>query len=216
MSKRIKTYEGADIDVTWNGALCIHVGECGRAVGDLFVGGRDPWCNPDLVGVDDVIAVIERCPTGALSYTLKDGSAAEAPPSSNTGMVANNGPLYLTGDLEIDGATDATPGVATRVALCRCGKSKNKPYCDNSHEGTGFRDRGAIGESGDGFTTAGGPLKVSRVPDGPFEVEGALTLHAGSGRAAWTGSKTWLCRCGESKNKPFCDGSHTDAGFEAE
>lgn len=216
MGKKIHTYPGAEIDVTWNGALCIHVGECGRAVGELFVAKRDPWCNPDVTGVDDVIAVIERCPTGALSYTRKDGGAGETPPTANTGMIANNGPIYLTGELQIDGATDETPGVATRVALCRCGKSKNKPYCDNSHEGTGFRDHGAIGDAGTALEATGGPLKVTRVPDGPFQVEGALTLHAGSGRAAWTGEKTWLCRCGESKNKPFCDGSHTAAGFEAE
>jgi CDGSH-type Zn-finger protein/uncharacterized Fe-S cluster protein YjdI len=216
VAKKIHTYEGADIDVTWNGALCIHVGECGRAVGDLFVGGRDPWCSPDVSALEDVIAVIERCPTGALSYALKDGTAPEMAPATNTGIVANNGPIYLTGDLQIDGATEATPGVATRVALCRCGKSKNKPFCDNTHEGIGFRDRGAIGDSGTAIEAKGGPLKISRIPNGPFMVEGALTLHAGSGRAAWTGDKLWMCRCGASKNKPFCDGSHTAAGFVAE
>lgn len=217
MSRRIITYDGTAIDVTWNGRLCIHVGECGRAEGDLFVGGREPWCEPDRVSVEDVIEVVERCPTGALSYVIAgEAATTEAAPAANTLHVANHGPLYLRGDLAIDGATDAMPGVKTRAALCRCGKSKNKPFCDNSHEPTGFQDRGAVGEAGEALESTGGTLTVERIPNGPFEVSGALTIHAGTGRPAWTGTKTWLCRCGASKNKPFCDGSHNDIGFEAE
>jgi CDGSH-type Zn-finger protein/uncharacterized Fe-S cluster protein YjdI len=209
-------YDGAETDVYWNGRLCIHIGECGRANNDLFVGGRQPWCQPDCVSPGEVVDVVGRCPSGALTYERKDGSAREKPDSENVVSVMYNGPLYVRGDLDIDGAADDMPGVRFRAALCRCGASKNKPFCDNSHEEIGFKDYGAIGESGDGFSTLGGKLEVGRAPNGPLLVNGNFTILAASGRKAWTGKKAALCRCGHSKNKPFCDGSHKDAGFEAE
>ena len=57
MSKDITKYPGEKINVEWDGRLCIHIGECGYSAGDLFVGGRDPWCKPDLTSVDDVVDV---------------------------------------------------------------------------------------------------------------------------------------------------------------
>jgi CDGSH-type Zn-finger protein len=131
-------------------------------------------------------------------------------------VVSNNGPLYVRGRLEIDGAADDMPGVRFRAALCRCGDSKNKPFCDNSHETKGFVDRGAIGESGPGSEESGGPLEIKRAKNGPLLVKGNVELVAASGRVAWRGTNTALCRCGASGNKPFCDGSHRGAGFEAD
>ncbi len=215
-NEKIVTYEGKDADVTWDGRLCIHVGECGRSQGELFVGGRQPWCQPDLAPTDEVEEVIERCPSGALYVLRKDGGSEETAAQENTVVVSNRGPLYLTGDLEIDGAADDMPGVRFRAALCRCGQSKNKPFCDNAHETSGFEDRGSIGETGPGIEAKGGPLKITRAPNGPLILTGNVTLIAASGRVAWQGTKAALCRCGESKNKPFCDGAHVEAGFEAD
>jgi CDGSH-type Zn-finger protein/uncharacterized Fe-S cluster protein YjdI len=208
-------FPGNDIDVHWDERLCIHIGECGNAANELFVGGRDPWCVPDVVDRAEVRDVCERCPSGALTYTDKSGEP-ERPSAENTVSVAYNGPLFLTGDLTIEGAPEDMPGVRFRAALCRCGASKNKPFCDNSHEAAGFRDYGAVGEHGPGLTSSGGPLKVKAIPNGPLQLEGNLTLKAASGRTAWQGQKAWLCRCGHSKNKPFCDGSHKAAGFMAD
>ncbi len=214
--KSVHTFSGAEVDVTWDSRLCIHVGECGRAEGDLFVGGRKPWCQPDLVSADEVAQVVERCPTGALAYTRKDGGPAEAAPARNTVTVANNGPLYVTGDLRAAGAADDMPGTRTRVALCRCGQSANKPFCDGRHEKVGFVDRGAIGSVGKGVEADGGVLEIKRAKNGPLLLSGNVEIRAGSGRVAWRGTKAALCRCGQSGNKPFCDGSHVGAGFEAE
>ena len=61
------TYPGKEANVTWNGKLCIHVGECSRAKGDLFISGRQPWCQPDLAPAEEIQAVVLRCPTGALT-----------------------------------------------------------------------------------------------------------------------------------------------------
>jgi CDGSH-type Zn-finger protein/uncharacterized Fe-S cluster protein YjdI len=213
--KKLATYDGEEADVQWDGRLCIHVGECGRANNNLFVGGRQPWCQPDRVSVEEVADVVARCPSGALTYTRKDGGPEEVAETENVVSVMYNGPLYLRGELEVDGAADDMTGVRFRAALCRCGQSKSKPFCDNSHEAAGFRDYGAVGESGQGFEAPGGPLKVGRAPNGPLLLNGNFSIVAASGRTAWKGSKAALCRCGQSKNKPFCDGAHKDAGFKA-
>jgi CDGSH-type Zn-finger protein/uncharacterized Fe-S cluster protein YjdI len=209
-------YPGEDAEVSWQGNLCIHIGECGRAKGDLFVGGRKPWCQPDSVAQDDVTEVILRCPTGALSVELKDGTNPETARPENTVHVAYNGPLFFRGNLEIDGAPAEVPGLSFRAALCRCGQSNNKPFCDNSHEEAGFRDYGAIGDAGNPATDTGGPLVVKVAKDGPLLLKGNLSISAGSGRSSWRGNQVVLCRCGASENKPFCDGTHKKVGFSGD
>lgn len=206
-------YPGTDVEVTWDQRLCIHVGECTRAKGEVFVTGRDPWGDPDRASAEEVAEVVSRCPSGALAYTRRDGGPAEAPPEENVVVVASCGPLYAHGDLRIAGAADEMPGVRVRAALCRCGQSADKPFCDNSHEGAAFRDRGAIGTSGEGDEATGGPLAITPTENGPLLIEGEVTLVSGAGRRATRLSKTWLCRCGASRDKPFCDGSHKAAGF---
>ena len=213
MSKKTFEYKGKEATVSWDGNLCIHVGECGRAKGDLFVTGRKPWCDPDLAPEDEIRDVIQRCPTGALSVQFADGSVAETAPAENSVQVAYNGPLFVTGDLDIEDAPDDVPGLKFRAALCRCGQSNNKPYCDNSHETAGFQDYGAVGMTGDGTDESGGRLEIRFAKDGPVLVSGNLTVRASTGRAAWHGKKAAFCRCGGSANKPFCDGAHKKNGF---
>lgn len=212
MSKKYK-YAGKDVQVTWNKTLCIHMGECGRAQGDIFKGGRDPWCEPDVAAIADVADVIERCPTGALAYDAT--SKTEQVADKNTVHIAYNGPLFFKGELQIDGADENMPGVQFRAALCRCGLSKSKPFCDNSHVGGKFIDFGAVGILGQTIESVGGPLKVTPAKNGPIHVAGNVHIYASSGRLAWQGNDAYLCRCGQSKNKPFCDGSHKAAGFES-
>jgi CDGSH-type Zn-finger protein/uncharacterized Fe-S cluster protein YjdI len=213
---KITKYSGARAEVAWNGGLCIHIGECGRAKGELFVGGRQPWCQPDTASDDDVKDVVMRCPTGALSVEFADGSIPETASQENTINVAYNGPLFVRGQLEIDGAPSDAPGLNFRAALCRCGHSGNKPFCDNSHEGAGFSDYGAVGETGEPNTESGGPLAIKAVKNGPLLVKGNVTISGGSGRKSWSGKKAVLCRCGASANKPFCDNSHKKAGFTSD
>ena len=212
--EQVNRHAGGEIDVFWDGRLCIHIGECGRAKGDLFVGGRDPWCTPDCTGKAEVREVVERCPSGALTYADKAGAPEQAA-DENRVAVSYNGPLFVSGDLRIEGAPEDMPGVRFRAALCRCGQSGNKPFCDNSHDAAGFRDCGAIGERGPGAGGTGGRLEIKPLTDGPLVLSGHVTLQAGSGREAWHGDQVALCRCGESKNRPFCDGSHKAAGFKS-
>lgn len=212
----INKYPGEEIEVTWDQRLCIHIGECGRAQGELFVGGRDPWCQPDLASTEEVIDVVERCPTGALTYQHKDSRLQETPADTNTVVVSYNGPLFVRGDLELEGAAEHMAGVKFRTALCRCGQSEHKPFCDNSHEQAGFQDYGAVGQLGEELNQTGEKLTIKPVKDGPLMLSGNLTIVASSGREAWRGTDVALCRCGASKNKPFCDGSHQAADFKAD
>ncbi|PIQ63748.1 MAG: hypothetical protein COV99_01585 [Bacteroidetes bacterium CG12_big_fil_rev_8_21_14_0_65_60_17] len=217
MSKRKKlTFEGEERTVSWDAGLCIHAAECVRDRSDLFVYGRKPWGQPDLVDAGTVDAVVARCPSGALVARDTDGRVQGDTPPGNTVTVCPDGPLYFEGQLEVDGADRDMEGVRFRAALCRCGASKNKPFCDNSHKQSGFDDSGAVGQEGPGLESEGGPLKVGRAPNGPLLIGGNLSIRAASGQVRWKGTKVALCRCGHSQNKPFCDGAHRDANFEAE
>ena len=213
---KVFKYDGSRATVSWHGRLCIHIGECGRAKGDLFVTGRKPWCQPDASTDDEVQDVVLRGPTGALTVDYEDGSRQETADAENTVHVAYNGPLFVRGDLDVAGAPDNAPGLKFRAALCRCGKSQNKPFCDNSHEKEGFSDYGAVGEAGSQEHEDGGELAVKPIKDGPLMFSGNMTIRNGSGRDAWHGDRVALCRCGESENKPFCDGSHKKAGFKSD
>jgi CDGSH-type Zn-finger protein/uncharacterized Fe-S cluster protein YjdI len=214
--EKVFDYPGERANVSWHGRLCIHIGECGHAKGDLFVGGRKPWCVPDLVSDDEVNDVVLRCPTGALSVKFVDGSREESADAENTVHVAYNGPLFVRGDLNIEDAPEEVSGLKFRAALCRCGKSKNKPFCDNSHNDAGFVDYGAVGEKGEENTSSGGPLQIKAFTDGPLFLTGNVTISGGAGRQSWQGNKVALCRCGGSNNKPFCDGQHKKIGFKSE
>ncbi|MGV6826217.1 MAG: CDGSH iron-sulfur domain-containing protein [bacterium] len=216
MTDKKAIYQGKNIDVEWDGRLCIHIGECGNSEGELFVGGRDPWCNPDLADDETVKEIVGRCPSGALSYIDKTGGDNESPAHSNMVDVVYNGPLFVNGDLNIAGAPNDMPGIRFRAALCRCGHSNNKPFCDNSHLASDFKDYGAVGTSGNSDGDKGGELTIKPVQNGPLIISGNFAIRASSGRIAWQGTQAALCRCGQSKNKPFCDGSHVAAGFNSD
>lgn len=217
MAKKIvKDFNGDTATVTWNSQLCIHVAECGRAKGDLFDMSRKPWCDPNTSSNEEVLDVVKRCPTGALSVVFSDGTEGEKSAIENTITVVYGGPLVMQGELEIDGAPEDAPGLKFRASLCRCGLSKNKPYCDNSHVDSDFKDYGAVGDSGTPLEETGGPLKVTLMENGPLRLSGNVRIVAGSGRSAWQGTKTALCRCGLSKNKPFCDGAHRGSEWRSD
>ncbi|NNE71859.1 MAG: hypothetical protein HKN29_16060 [Rhodothermales bacterium] len=216
MANKPHASTGTDIDVFWDGRLCIHVEECVRAHSEVFEKGRKPWAMPDAGPAEEAAEVCERCPTGAMTYVRKDGGPQESAPDVNTVVIANDGPLYLSGDLEIEGAGENMEGVSFRAALCRCGESSKKPFCDGSHANAEFADSGAVGNASPGAEGTGGPLSVKLAKDGPLLLAGNFRLVTGPGRVAWEGSKAALCRCGKSANKPFCDGTHKAAGFKSD
>ena len=214
--KTIRKYTGSSATVTWDNTLCIHVGECVRAQGELFDLDRKPWCSPDISDDDTTLDIISRCPSGSLSVVFADSAKAEQPTAENTITVVYGGPLLVRGDLTIEGAPADSPGLNFRASLCRCGMSKNKPYCDNSHKQSDFGDAGAISDSGKPLEETGGPLAISLRENGPLFISGNVRIVAADGSSTWEGTKTALCRCGMSKNKPFCDGTHRAEQWQAE
>lgn len=203
-------YDGAAIRVTWDERRCIHFAACVRANPDVFQPGRRPWVQADAADADTVAAIVERCPTGALTYERLDGGPAEAPPDENLALVSRDGPVYLAGDLRLMGQYQVVEQRATRMALCRCGRSANKPYCDGSHARAGFADPAVARETVPEPEPSGtSPLKIDPVPHGPLVLRGRVRLCDSRGETVSVTDTLILCRCGASREKPFCDGSHT-------
>ena len=134
----VKKYEGGGIEVGWEPKLCIHVASCIRALPYVFDPNARPWVNVEGASADEIAAAIESCPTGALSYVRTEGAPQEAPEFPTKVQPLRNGPLLVRGDIEVTDAEDNVTRRATRIVLCRCGQSSNKPYCDLSHRAAGF------------------------------------------------------------------------------
>lgn len=211
---RHHTYSSDDIDVQYDVVRCIHAKECVHGAPAAFDPTRRPWVEPDATSADHMASVIQRCPTGALHYTRKDGGAEERVPDAHTVSVVADGPLYVRGDVVLMTPDGEELLRDTRLALCRCGLSKHKPFCDNSHVGA-FADDGSLGTTKPiQDPDAPDALEVKLLANGPLRLAGSVTISAPDGIMLTT-DKCALCRCGHSHNKPFCDGTHREIGFEA-
>ncbi len=137
MEAKPRDYTGEAVTVTFDSVRCIHAQECIKGLPGVFNLDARPWIQPDAAGAGELIEVVERCPSGALTYRRADGGPEETPPSGASITQVPDGPLYVRGDFEftkVNGETVRT----TRAALCRCGQSKNKPFCDNTHFAVAF------------------------------------------------------------------------------
>jgi CDGSH-type Zn-finger protein/uncharacterized Fe-S cluster protein YjdI len=211
-----KAYRSEKITVSFDLKRCIHSEECVRGLPEVFDTEKRPWIQPDRSNPDRVAEVVMRCPTGALQFERRDGGAEEPVPNENIVAVAVNGPLYVRGDIEIKDSTGTLLLEDTRVALCRCGESKNKPFCDNSHKQANFRDAGVLGENRLASKSTADSRRLQIVPTvgGPLILKGEVEIRSADGDTAYRGTKTVLCRCGHSANKPFCDGSHAEVMWQ--
>jgi CDGSH-type Zn-finger protein/uncharacterized Fe-S cluster protein YjdI len=211
--RRARTYASDTVSVDFEPRRCIHAAECVFALPYVFDPERKPWIDPRRAPADAIARVVALCPTGALHATRLDGGAAEAPDTVNRVRVTRNGPLYVRGAVEIRADDGSVVARDLRVALCRCGASRNRPFCDNSHVAIGFRDAGDVFEGGvkPGDEADGHSLRIRLEANGPYRLEGPLEVASVDGRVRLAGGRASLCRCGHSRNKPFCDGSHATA-----
>ena len=215
MESKIRTYESEDATVTWDQKRCIHFAACVRGLPEVFDQNGRPWITPENASPDALLATVRQCPTGALHLHQPDGTNPEERPAEASVTVDANGALFLRGDVRVVTADGEELLRDTRVALCRCGLSSNKPLCDGSHEGQ-FTDAGTLDDVGTTLeeATVGAELTVTPSSNGPLLVGHTVQISGADGQTV-TKPKVALCRCGHSKNKPFCDGSHRDAGFTA-
>src|SRR5450631_459466 len=132
---RGRPYRGQQVTVYYDARLCTHFAECVRGAPDVFDVHERPWVRPDNGSAEVVAEVIRRCPTGALHYELVDGPP-ETPERPTRVEAVPDGPLTLRGDLSID--TPAGELHDVRAALCRCGRTEYKPFCDQACKSTGW------------------------------------------------------------------------------
>jgi CDGSH-type Zn-finger protein/uncharacterized Fe-S cluster protein YjdI len=215
---KLQEYKGKNITVLYEAQRCIHAEECVHGAPEVFNLEATPWVTPDNSDAKAIAAVIKRCPTGALHYHAADSSLTERAEPSNTLTITPHGPLYLRGSFVVMTEDDKELLSDTRAALCRCGGSRNKPFCDNSHFAVAFDDPGTVAPGLDARKemATSGKLRVVPTANGPLHVLGQITIRNAANQVIFEGTETWLCRCGGSASKPFCDGTHQRLGFLTE
>lgn len=139
----VKEYERDGLTVVWKPKKCIHSAVCVNTLPSVYKPNEKPWIVPENASVDSLIAQIDRCPSGALSYKLEqreNESKSKRELMSQKVEVTPNGPLMVHGEIEITMADGSTQTKKRATAFCRCGASHNKPFCDGSHRGVDFKD----------------------------------------------------------------------------
>src|SRR5207248_8679716 len=131
---------------------------------------------------------------------------------SNVLRVRPNGPNVVTGNLAVVTRTGLREMLT--AVLCRCGHSTDKPFCDGAHVRMGFGDPGRLPADVERAATGSGKLTITPQPNGPNLCDGPLSVRDADGREA-ASTLTFLCRCGGSLRKPYCDSSHAKNGFRS-
>lgn len=216
MDQKIHTYESDEITIKYDVKRCIHAKECVKGLRKVFDPEKRPWIQPEEVSAEQIADVVERCPTGALHYELKNRNKEESAPSRNTISITPDGPVYFRGNIEVRNEEDEPILNDTRWALCRCGKSGNKPACDNTHTKIDFEAPASFDKSSleeENPSDGGSKLVLKALKDGPLLVQGKYQIYSESSQPVSCSKNIALCRCGGSSNKPFCDGTHKEIGF---
>jgi CDGSH-type Zn-finger protein len=131
----------------------------------------------------------------------------------NVIVVEAGGPYHCQGRVEIRAADGSLLQAVSETWLCRCGQSRDKPYCDGSHAAAPLQDASLASAGADTPADATAGLSIRLRKDGPLKLEGPCEVRAGDGTLLMRGSETALCRCGRSGKRPFCDGTHRSVGF---
>jgi CDGSH-type Zn-finger protein/uncharacterized Fe-S cluster protein YjdI len=210
----VEQIEGEKLTLIYEGKRCIHARFCVTGAPQVFLANvKGPWIHPDAMDAERLVDIAHACPSGAIRYRRRDGRPDETAPPVNLAATREAGPYAFRGDLRLNGKP-----AGFRATLCRCGASKNKPFCDGSHHDMGFIATGEppTGASTESLPVRDGPLHIDPQLNGPLKVRGNLEIVSGTGRMVARVSNAFLCRCGQSKNKPFCDGSHAGSGFTAD
>jgi CDGSH-type Zn-finger protein/uncharacterized Fe-S cluster protein YjdI len=201
----------------FDGKRCIHARHCVMGEPEVFLANTPgKWLFPEKATPERIAIVANNCPSGAITYERSDAQPGEATPKVNVLRVRENGPLAVQANITLE-ASDGCESKEFRMTLCRCGQSQNKPFCDGSHNAAAFTASGEPAtRPSEPLVQRDGELRVSPLMNGPLEINGSLEICAGTGRTIDRVTSTRLCRCGQSKNKPFCDNSHAVVGFVAD
>lgn len=133
----MKEYSNKELIVSWDPGKCIHSQECVKGLPSVFNREKRPWIDMAGASSEEIMKVIDRCPSGALSY--KKAGAALRRQAARI-KIAKSGPLLVEGDCALIDSEGREAASCGPFALCRCGASKKKPYCDGTHSRIGFDD----------------------------------------------------------------------------
>jgi uncharacterized Fe-S cluster protein YjdI len=135
----LEKYTNASLTVTWDSRKCVHSAECMRRLPSVFDLERKPWVDLAAARAEDIMNTVRACPSGALQLSAPDGESAPGRPGpSATVTLAPNGPLLVKGEVQLLDADGKEIQHAASFALCRCGASSRKPFCDGTHRKIGF------------------------------------------------------------------------------
>ena len=135
---RRRDYVGARITIHDNRGLCAHAGLCTDRLGAVFRMKQEPWIDPDAASVEEIRQVVAACPSGAISYSVDGVEHRDLDDDDPRVMVVPDGPYAIKGSVELVGVEWGEGASREHYDLCRCGASKNKPFCDGSHWNTEF------------------------------------------------------------------------------
>lgn len=133
MDSEYLKYKSEELTVKYNPKICIHAAECVKGLPKVFNPKKKPWVEVGNASADEIIEVIKKCPTGALKYESVKKNKDEEFEYSPEVKVTKNGPLFIKGNISLINADGEEVLNEGRIAICRCGASENKPFCDNSH-----------------------------------------------------------------------------------
>jgi CDGSH-type Zn-finger protein/ferredoxin len=137
--ERLQEYAGKAVTVHFNRSICSGAANCVRALPTVFKSeGSEDWIHPDRDDAAKIIKVVNACPSGALSYSQGGRTIVDRREKPRVAIV-KDGPYNVEG-VELEQTSAPTNGSATKYSLCRCGLSKNKPYCDYSHAEQHWKD----------------------------------------------------------------------------
>ncbi|MFJ4657264.1 CDGSH iron-sulfur domain-containing protein [Nocardia sp. NPDC088792] len=151
---RLDTYPGMTVTVTDNRGLCAHSGFCTDRAPTAFRSAAEPFVAPTGARADELLAAVRACPSGAL------GSPQVTFPERPAAIeVSKDGPYRVTGNVPLDGDVPRE-----HYSLCRCGHSRNKPFCSGMHYYVGFQDP-PISENPSLYEWAGGLPALTRMTE---------------------------------------------------
>lgn len=140
LSETRKEYRLGTLAVSFDSALCIHTGKCLQGAPGVFNLRQRPWIQLDKDDEERIVETVNRCPSGALQWRTSDAHRDDAVRAESPLIyVSEDGPLLVRGSIEVNGGDGVQLIESSRLALCRCGQSQNKPFCDNTHRETGWK-----------------------------------------------------------------------------
>jgi CDGSH-type Zn-finger protein len=137
-----KTYVGKKIIIHDNRKICSHAAECVNNLPSVFKFDARPWIDPEAATLEESINTIRKCPSGALSYSIDGVEYKDQNERKPMVTVSKEGPYIITGGVELIGDNLQFGDGASKehYTLCRCGASRNKPFCDGMHRVINFKD----------------------------------------------------------------------------